>query len=214
MKNYIFWDLTPWSPLKLTRRFGGKYLLHLQTRLIFRPWSWKQHVPPKRLLTFKGLHGVVSQEAELFIKTACWIQEYVYVFICNYFVLVQTSGKQTSPTFNTQWQRSEIILIQHIYCTADYCRATSDSLDISHNRFSVRMRESAVMYDRSICPWCGTADHEFVSQAMSQFCTIYHHALHRSRSCGLAMRKWKKPRRNITYGFHSFCLYGTELNME
>jgi hypothetical protein len=28
--------------------------------LIFRPWRWKRHVPPKRRLTFDGLHGIIS----------------------------------------------------------------------------------------------------------------------------------------------------------
>jgi hypothetical protein len=34
--------------------------------LILRPWRWRRHVPPKRLLTFNRLHGVVSQRIELF----------------------------------------------------------------------------------------------------------------------------------------------------
>jgi hypothetical protein len=35
-----------------------------------RPWWWRWQIPPKRLLTFKRLHAVVSQKAELFITTA------------------------------------------------------------------------------------------------------------------------------------------------
>jgi hypothetical protein len=30
MKSSIFWDITPCSPLKVNRRFGGIYCLHLQ----------------------------------------------------------------------------------------------------------------------------------------------------------------------------------------
>jgi hypothetical protein len=30
MKISIFWDITPCSPLKVNRRFGGTYRLHLQ----------------------------------------------------------------------------------------------------------------------------------------------------------------------------------------
>jgi hypothetical protein len=38
--------------------------------LVFlRPWRWKRHVPPKRQLTFMGLHGVISQKIKLFINT-------------------------------------------------------------------------------------------------------------------------------------------------
>jgi hypothetical protein len=78
-------------------RFGGTYRLHLQgrkisrariqgesrwqaehvllrwflARLIFRPWRWWRYVPPKRRLTFNGLHGVISQKIVLFI-TPLW----------------------------------------------------------------------------------------------------------------------------------------------
>jgi hypothetical protein len=36
MKSTIFWDITPRSPLKFNRRFGGTYCLHLQGRRISR----------------------------------------------------------------------------------------------------------------------------------------------------------------------------------
>jgi hypothetical protein len=36
MKTTIFWDMTPCSPLKINRRFGGAYRLHLQVRRISR----------------------------------------------------------------------------------------------------------------------------------------------------------------------------------
>jgi hypothetical protein len=32
MKSTIFWDITPCSPLKVNRHFGGKYRLNLQGR--------------------------------------------------------------------------------------------------------------------------------------------------------------------------------------
>jgi hypothetical protein len=32
IKSTIFWDITPCSPLKVSRRFGGTYHLHLQGR--------------------------------------------------------------------------------------------------------------------------------------------------------------------------------------
>jgi hypothetical protein len=34
MKISIFWDITPCSPLKVNRRFGRTYRLHLQDRSI------------------------------------------------------------------------------------------------------------------------------------------------------------------------------------
>jgi hypothetical protein len=80
IKSNLFWDITPCSLLEVNRRFGGKYLRHLQGRriirvryhscafyllsrwflaqLILRPWRWRWYFPPKCLLTFNGLHGV------------------------------------------------------------------------------------------------------------------------------------------------------------
>jgi hypothetical protein len=37
------------------------------TLLIFQPRSWRRHIPPNRLFTFNGLHGVLSQKIELFL---------------------------------------------------------------------------------------------------------------------------------------------------
>jgi hypothetical protein len=39
-------------------------------RLILWPWRWRQYIPPKRELTFNGLHYVVSQKVVLFITTS------------------------------------------------------------------------------------------------------------------------------------------------
>jgi hypothetical protein len=80
-------ETLPCTPLKVNRRFGGTFRLQLEvgeqamqetsmkqvvsiTLLIIRPWRWRWHVPPKRPLTFNGLHGVISQKMELFITTA------------------------------------------------------------------------------------------------------------------------------------------------
>jgi hypothetical protein len=71
----------------INRRFGGKFRLHLQGERInqarnrreaepasrwFLTWfilpTWMS--PPKRRLTFDGLHDVISQKMELFITTA------------------------------------------------------------------------------------------------------------------------------------------------
>jgi hypothetical protein len=39
MKCTIFWDIMPCSPLKVNRRFGGTYRLHLQGRKMSRESS-------------------------------------------------------------------------------------------------------------------------------------------------------------------------------
>jgi hypothetical protein len=81
MKSAIFWEIMLCSPLKVNRSFGGTYRLHLQGSrisrsrnqhecmwqclpllLILRPWTWRRRVPPKRRLTFNGLHSVISQK--------------------------------------------------------------------------------------------------------------------------------------------------------
>jgi hypothetical protein len=87
MKSTVFWNIKPCSPLIVNRRFGGTYRLHLQgrtmwwaryqlclqpaspwylARLILQTWRWKRYVPPKRRLTFNGLHGLSSRKTVLF----------------------------------------------------------------------------------------------------------------------------------------------------
>jgi hypothetical protein len=89
MESTIFWDITPCSPLKVNRHFGGAYRLQLQGRrisrarnqrgskwkagpawLILRLWSWRRYVSPKRWLPFNGLRGVISLKIVLFTTTA------------------------------------------------------------------------------------------------------------------------------------------------
>jgi hypothetical protein len=38
--------------------------------LNLRPWRRRRYVPPRRRVTFNGLHGVISQKTEFFITTA------------------------------------------------------------------------------------------------------------------------------------------------
>jgi hypothetical protein len=77
MKSSIFWDIMPYSPLKVNRRFRGTRRLHLQGRRNQREagskqsssvLKWRQHVPLKRRLNINGLHGVLSQTIEPLIK--------------------------------------------------------------------------------------------------------------------------------------------------
>jgi hypothetical protein len=92
IKCTIFVDITQCSPLIIVnRRFGGTCHLHLQGRkisrekykresrwqaelayhlrspwyltgLILQPWRCRWYVPPKRRLTFNGLHRVMFQK--------------------------------------------------------------------------------------------------------------------------------------------------------
>jgi hypothetical protein len=86
MNAYIFCDLTPCSPLKVNRSFGGTFRLPFSglknkpsmtrqssalfatwyiIRFVLRPWRWRRHVPPKCRLIFNGLHDVISQKTQL-----------------------------------------------------------------------------------------------------------------------------------------------------
>jgi hypothetical protein len=69
----MFWDLTPYSPLKVNGSFGG----HITS--VFMVEVRNQHevgiakrrdVPPKRLLIFSELHGFMYEKIGLFITTA------------------------------------------------------------------------------------------------------------------------------------------------
>jgi hypothetical protein len=61
---------------RYVRRFGkvgaACHLLSrwFLARLIPRPWRWRRYFPPKRRLTYNGLHGVISLKIALFITTA------------------------------------------------------------------------------------------------------------------------------------------------
>jgi hypothetical protein len=78
MRRSIFWDITPCSPLEvnwLYSRSKHSSACHLlsrwfRTQLIYLPSRWRQHVPPKRRLAFRGLHGLISQKTEHFMTTA------------------------------------------------------------------------------------------------------------------------------------------------
>jgi hypothetical protein len=76
LKSSIFWNITSYSPLKVNLLFEGicRPLANLclllasclpLAWLILRPWAWKKYVSLKRLLTFNGLHDIISQKIEL-----------------------------------------------------------------------------------------------------------------------------------------------------
>jgi hypothetical protein len=52
MKSCTFRDITRYNPVKARRYLGGTYRLHLQGRRKKPEWS---------RLTFRGLHGIISQ---------------------------------------------------------------------------------------------------------------------------------------------------------
>jgi hypothetical protein len=112
MTSYIFWDITTYNPLEVKLLFGGSCRLHLQdprisqvrkeqssvcyqfsrwflARHCLRSWRWRWHVPPKRWLTFNGIHGVISQEDRTFHNHRCdnfksYIRYYYYYYYYYY----------------------------------------------------------------------------------------------------------------------------------
>jgi hypothetical protein len=93
LKSTIFWNITPCSPLSVSEKhiasifrveeikspstcFHAGFLLNL----FCRPWRWRLYVPPKRLLTFNGLHGVIFQKTVLFMTTAVRTSNPTYEF--------------------------------------------------------------------------------------------------------------------------------------
>jgi hypothetical protein len=61
-KSTLCWDITPCSPLKVNRRFGGIYRLHLQGRSISRLRNQRE-----TRLAFNGLYDVISRKTLLFL---------------------------------------------------------------------------------------------------------------------------------------------------
>jgi hypothetical protein len=64
IKNTVIWDITPCSLLKVNRRFGRTYRLHLQGLRISRARTQRDsriYALLKRRLIFNVLPGVISQ---------------------------------------------------------------------------------------------------------------------------------------------------------
>jgi hypothetical protein len=101
MKSSILWDITPVSPLKVNRHFGGTCRLHLQVRrisqaknqrgggfllgLFFDPEDEGDMFLRDVGLTFNGLHCVISQKTELYVPFRLWdgFFDFIYFKIQN-----------------------------------------------------------------------------------------------------------------------------------
>jgi hypothetical protein len=61
---------------------AGSWFMLFLVRLISRPWIWRRHVPPKRQLSFSGLHSVISQKMKLFTDEYFgWIFPYASILL-------------------------------------------------------------------------------------------------------------------------------------
>jgi hypothetical protein len=66
-KITIFWDITPYSPLNVNRRFGGTYRLHLQGRKI----SQTLLVTCFHAGFLPGLFFDPEDEGDMFLRNVC-----------------------------------------------------------------------------------------------------------------------------------------------
>jgi hypothetical protein len=62
VEKFVFWDITPCSPLEVKRLFGGICRPYLQGRRISKARNQRE--------ASNRLHGVISQKIELFITSA------------------------------------------------------------------------------------------------------------------------------------------------
>jgi hypothetical protein len=67
MKSSIFWDITPYSPLKVNQRFGGTCRLHLQDRRISLARNYREIRWQAELLFFAR----VGTFLRLFLEPIC-----------------------------------------------------------------------------------------------------------------------------------------------
>jgi hypothetical protein len=63
--------------------------------LILPPWRWRQHAPPKRQLTFNGLHGV----KKIILCSISLHYVYIYIMIIKY----KRSNFGPTHSSNTGW---------------------------------------------------------------------------------------------------------------
>jgi hypothetical protein len=64
MKSYVFWNIMPYSPLKLNRRFGGICHLHFQGRRIKEIRI--QHEASNKLPCS------IEDGGQMFLRNVCW----------------------------------------------------------------------------------------------------------------------------------------------
>jgi hypothetical protein len=83
MKSSVFWDIRPYIPLKVGRRFGGT-CRRLLAWLILLPWKWRRHTTPNHPLPFSRLHGVISQKIKLLKSYYCGILVFISLYMQRY----------------------------------------------------------------------------------------------------------------------------------
>jgi hypothetical protein len=71
MKSTIFWDITPCSPLKVNRRLGGTYRLHLQGRKISRARNQRESRWQAEVNFQRTTRRYIAEDGTLQLEN-CW----------------------------------------------------------------------------------------------------------------------------------------------
>jgi hypothetical protein len=69
----IFWDITPYSPLKVNRQFGRTYRLHLQGRRISQASSAELFYPPDFTLVSSSDYSSSLKIEAMFLRNIGWL---------------------------------------------------------------------------------------------------------------------------------------------
>jgi hypothetical protein len=91
LKSSLFWDITPRNPLKINRRLEGTFCIRDGA-----------DVPPKRLLSFNGLYGVLFQKVELFITTGARTTKLSQVINPQLIIKMDPSHRSTEQNPNVR----------------------------------------------------------------------------------------------------------------
>jgi hypothetical protein len=81
MKSIIFWDITPCSPMKVNRRSGGTYRLHLQGRRISWAKTQQSLAPAFTLVSCSAYSSSLKTEAICFSETSVDFQLTTWYYI-------------------------------------------------------------------------------------------------------------------------------------
>jgi hypothetical protein len=96
IKSSVFWDITPCTPLKVSRRFGGKYRLHLQD------WRISHHEADSKFSSF-AYSSILKMEATGSSEMSCFML--VFCLACSSTLKLETCSSKTSLDFQRTTQR-------------------------------------------------------------------------------------------------------------
>jgi hypothetical protein len=107
-KITVFWDITPRSPLKVNRRFGGTYRFHLQSRRMSRERN--QHESRQLGLFFDPEGG-----GNMFFRNVCWLStDYTVLHQCFKCLSWTTRYTITNNVSNNVVNRKQIYTLWHV----------------------------------------------------------------------------------------------------